>query len=342
MKMRALVRSALAAVGLVTCIASAAHAETLKWGDWMAQGSTEHAKTAEWLSNEISRRSGGKHKLQMLWGGTVVTVGEVPTAIENGVIDMGALVTPYFPDQFPINNALPFFWPQPKSQKQLGDLMLSWHEKYKAFGDELDKYNLKLVSVRPLASYGIICTTPVRTLADFKGKRIRSYGIALPAMLEALGAVPVSMADVDAYEALSNGVLDCSPADPGIARGFKYEEKAKYFIDVPMGASWGHIIVINKDKYAALPDDLKKIIDDMKHDYLDEYLKVYDQAVNEVREGWKKNGNVEIIPFPAEEFLNATLKNPRVQAVRDSWIPRAVKAGLPEDQARQVVNDINN
>ncbi|PTM43406.1 TRAP transporter substrate-binding protein DctP [Bosea sp. 124] len=328
------------AAAFSVALAGAAQAERIRYGDYMPQGANEYSRSAEWMGNEINKRAAGKHTVNMLWGGTVVKVGEVPTAVENKVIDMGPLVTPYFPDQFPINNAIPFFWPQPKNQAQLGELMLKWHDKYPAFAAELAKYKLKLVSVRPLPSYGIICTKPVRTMADFKGLRIRSYGIALPAMLEAIGAVPVSMADVDGYEALSNGILDCSPGDPPLTVGWKWSDVAKYYIDVPMGASWGHIVIMNLDKYNSLPADLKKIIDDMKHDYLKEFLASYDKSIKDTLASWKATGKVEVIKFPEAEFTKATLESPKVQAVRDSWIKRATTAGMPEADAKQVVDDI--
>ena len=328
------------ALAVSLCTTGLVHAERLKYGDYTPQGANEYAKSAEWMGNEIAKRSGNKHTMMMLWGGTVVKVGEVPTAVENKVIDVGPLVTPYFPDQFPINNAIPFFWPQPKSQAQLGELMLKWHAEHPDFAKELAKYKLKMVSVRPLPAYGMICTKPVRTLADFKGLRIRSYGIALPAMIEALGAVPVSMADVDGYEALSNGILDCSPGDPALTVGWKWSDVAKFFIDVPMGASWGHIVVMNIDKYNSLPPDLKKIIDDMKKDYLAEFLRSYDKSTKDTLAAWKTSGKVEIIPFPADEFNKATLSNAKVQAVRASWVNRAKAAGMPEASARKVVDDL--
>jgi TRAP-type C4-dicarboxylate transport system substrate-binding protein len=337
--MRTLSTLAVAA-GFSVALAGAAQAERIRYGDYMPQGANEYSRSAEWMGNEINKRAAGKHTVSMLWGGTVVKVGEVPTAVENKVIDMGPLVTPYFPDQFPINNAIPFFWPQPKNQAQLGELMLKWHDKYPAFAAELAKYKLKLISVRPLPNYGIICTKPVRTMADFKGLRIRSYGIALPAMLEAIGAVPVSMADVDGYEALSNGILDCSPGDPPLTVGWKWTDVAKYYIDVPMGASWGHIVIMNLDKYNSLPADLKKIIDDMKQDYLKEFLSSYDKSIQDTLASWKASGKIEVIKFPEAEFTKATLESPKVQAVRDSWIKRATAGGLPEADARQVVADI--
>ena len=155
-------------------------------------------------------------------------------------------------------------------------------------------------------------------------------------------AVPVSMSDAEAYEALGNGILDCSPGDPALTVGWKWADVAKYFIDVPMGASWGHLVIMNIDKYNALPADLKKIMDDMKKDYLAEFLRSYDKATADTLESWKKSGKVEIIKINADDFNKATLGNAKVQSVRNSWIDRAMKAGMPEASAKKVVNDINN
>lgn len=317
-----------------------AKATELAWGEHLPECCSMYAAALQWMVEEVDKRSGGDLTIDVNWGGVLASVGEVPTAVETNVIDMGNVVTPYFPDQFVINNAIPFFWPQPKSQAELGELMLKWHEEIPAFGDELAKFNLRLVSVRPLPPYGMICTSPIRTLDDFKGKRIRSYGVALPAMLEALGAVPVGMADVEAYEAMANNVLDCSVADIALVDAFHLEEVGDYFIDVPMGASWGHILVINQDVYAGLSDSQKKVLDGMKQDHLDEMLRLFEQAEKDVVQKWKDEGTVEIIEFPDDVFLKATLGNPKVQAVRASWKDRAVAAGMPEADAEKVVADI--
>jgi TRAP-type C4-dicarboxylate transport system substrate-binding protein len=339
---QSLTRVVLATV-LVAGASGAAHAEKpLKWGEHLPQCCSMYAKATEWMIDEVDKRSGGDLKIDIQWGGVLATVGEIPSAIENNIIDMGNIVTPYFPDQFVVNNAIPFFWPQPKSQAELGELMLKWHEQYPAFADELAKYNLKLITIRPLPPYGMICTSPIRTLDDFKGKRIRSYGVALPAMLEAVGAVPVGMADVEAYEAMSNNVLDCSVADVALVEAFKLDDVGKYFIDVPMGASWGHIIAMNTDVYDSLTPKEKEVIDGMKEDYLDELLRLFGEAETRIRKEWADTGKVEVIEFPKDEFLKATLGNEKVQAVRNSWAGRAEAAGMPADQAKKVVEELTN
>ena len=336
------IRNLLLALTASAGMTSVASAETtLKWGEHLPQCCSMYAAAAQWAVDETAKRSNGELKIDINYGGVLATVGEIPSAIENGVIDMGNLVTPYFPDQFVINNAIPFFWPQPKSQQELGELMLKWHKEIPAFGDELAKYKLKLVAVRPLPPYGFICNKPIRTLEDFKGKRIRSYGVALPATLEALGAVSVGMPDVEAYEALSNNILDCSAADIALVDAFKLSEVAKYFVDVPMGASWGHIIVMNTHKYAGLTDSEKQVIDSLQGDHLKELLKLFRAKEDELKAKWKADGSVEIISsIPAEDFLKVTLGSEKVQGVRDSWKQRAIAAGMPEADADRVVSEL--
>lgn len=338
--MKGLIGSVLLAAALAAGVSAPSQAKTLRWGEHLPECCSQYAAATKWMIDEVAKRSGGDLKIDITWGGVLATVGEIPNAIENDIIDMGDIVTPYFPDQFVVNNAIPFFWPQPKSQKELGELMLKWNDEYPAFGKELGKYNVHLVTVRPLPPYGMICTKPIRTLADFKGKRIRSYGVALPAMLEALGAVPVGMADVDAYEAMQNNILDCSVADIALVEAFKLDDVGKYFIDVPMGASWGHIIGMNQGVYDSLSPSQKKIIDDMKYDHLNKLLDLFAAAQTRILKEWKDTGKVEVIHFPSDVFLKATLGNPKVQAVRNSWAGRAEAAGMPAANAEKVVQEL--
>ncbi|ODT78736.1 MAG: hypothetical protein ABS76_22770 [Pelagibacterium sp. SCN 64-44] len=329
-------------VGASMGLAAPAGAETLKWGEHLPQCCSMYAEAARWMAEEAKTRSGGTLEININWGGVLGTVSEIPDALEHGIFDMGNVVTPYFPDQFLVNNAIPFFWPQPKSQAELGELFLKWHEEIPAFSAELERYNQKLITVRPLPPYGLICTTPIRTLEDFKGKRVRSYGVALPAMLEALGAVSVGLPDTEAYEAMSNNILDCSAADIALIEAFQLHEVAKYFIDVPMGASWGHMITMNLDKYNSLSDEHKQLLEDLKHDHLTKLLELFRAEEDRLLAQWASDGSIEIVPFPAEDFLKATLEYPLVQNVRNSWKGRAVAAGVPEADAERVVNDINN
>lgn len=309
-------------------IAATAHAETFTYITYKPQGANDaHANSLQWLVDEFAKRTGGKDTIQVFWGGSVASVRETPEALASGVGDMGDIVTPYFPDQFPVNNAIGFFIPQPLDSRGVGKAMEEWYEKYPQFSEELAKHNLHAISFRPLESYGLLCKQPVSKMADLKGKRIRSYGFAYPALIQAMGATPVTVTTSDTYEALERSIIDCTPIGPALARGFKYDEVAKHYIEMPLGASFGHILAMNLDKYKAMDDKTRAVLDQLGKDYLVEYGNMLEADDARVRKLWKGDLGVDVTPFPAGE-LTALVKDPRVQAVRKEWEEKASATGL--------------
>lgn len=326
----------MVAAAAITWAAGPASAETLDFATWQPEASTSlHATSLHWFADELEKRTDGAHELNIHWGGTVAGISEIGNAVENGLADMGDLVVPYFPDQYPLNNAISFFWPQPRTPIELSEMMAGLHETYPEFSQELERYNLKLIGLRPLGNYGMMCRKPVRSMDDFKGLRIRSYGVALPAVIEAIGGVPASMSTVEIYEGLERGVVDCAPIEPILARGWKYDEVAKYFIDVPLGASWGQFIVINASVYEGLPDDLKQTLAELGSDYHRYFSEQQESQTKDVMAEWRAREDFEVIEIPADEFLAVTEADAGVAGVRQQWIDRAEAAGLPAQEIAQ-------
>jgi TRAP-type C4-dicarboxylate transport system substrate-binding protein len=324
-----LFKSAALLAGLMAATAvTEAAADTYKWITFKPQGAGDaQAISTQWFVDEFKKRTSGKHEIEVFWGGSVAKTREIPEALAAGVGDFGDIVTPYFPDKFPLNNAVGFFIPQPKSTIEISGLMDKWHAAYPQFAEELANHNVKAIGYRPLESYGLLCTSPVRSAADLKGKRIRTYGFAYPALVEALGATPVSVATSEAYEALERNILDCTPIGPALAHGWKYDEVAKYYIEIPLGASFGHLIAMNLDTYNSLDDETRAVVDQLGRDYAKAYADELAKTISQVRAGWPEKG-VEVIDFPKEE-LTAVIGDERIQSVRQEWIRRADSAGVP-------------
>jgi TRAP-type C4-dicarboxylate transport system substrate-binding protein len=318
---------AVAAVGF----AAAAKADTLKWITFKPQAAGDpQAITTQWFADEFKKRTGGKHDIKIFWGGSVAKITEIPNALESGLGDIGDVVTPYFPDKLLINNVVGFFIPQPHSEIELSQKMIDWAGRYKQFDDEMKRYNMKVIGWRPLEKYGLICTKPIRSAAEFAGKRIRGYGFALPQLIKALGATPVSMATPEAYEALQRGILDCSPIGITLARGWRYEEVAKYFINIKLGAGWGHLIAMNRKSYEKLDPQTRAILEGLGREYVIEYVNVLDDLTQKILADWKKTG-VEVIPFPDDVMAKAS-RSEGVQSVRKEWVKKASETGLPAQE----------
>jgi TRAP-type transport system periplasmic protein len=329
--------AAFCLLGAIMLSPRAAEATTYKWITFKPQGAGDaQAISTQWFVDEFAKRTKGKHNIQVFWGGSVAKTGEIPDALAAGVGDFGDIITPYFPDKFPLNNAVGFFIPQPNPPLKIAELMEEWHKKYPQFEQELAKANLKAVGYRPLEEYGLLCTKPVHSADDLKGLRVRTYGFAYPALIEALGATPVSINTAEAYEALERRIIDCTPIGPALARGWKYDEVAKYYNEVPFGASFGHLIAMNLDSYNGMDDQTRKIVDQLGKDYAKEYTRLLDKDRDRVLDLWKGKLAVTIVPFPRGD-LAKVIDDKKIQAVRKEWVDRAKARGVPAEAVVEVL-----
>ena len=58
--------------------------------------------------------------------------------------------------------------------------------------------------------YVLMCASPVRNLAELRGKRIRTAGSAVSVWVEEAGGVPVNVPSSEMYTGLERGTLDCA------------------------------------------------------------------------------------------------------------------------------------
>ncbi|WP_158243098.1 TRAP transporter substrate-binding protein DctP [Acidimangrovimonas sediminis] len=340
MKIKGILGLAGLALGAALMTAAPSQAKVYKWITFKPEGAGDaQAVSTKWLVKEFAKRTGGKDQIQVFWGGSVAKTKEIPDALASGVGDFGDIITPYFPDRFPLNNAVGFFIPQPNSTLQIGKLMEKWYAEDPQFQQEMEKQGIHVFGFRPLEDYGLLCSKPVHDIKDMKGLRIRSYGFAYPALIKAMGATPVTISTAEAYEALQRHIIDCTPIGPALARGWKYDEVAKYYIEIPFGASFGHLLAMNLDSYKAMSPDLQKIVDQLGKDYLIKYNDLLTQDEKRVRQEWKGKLGVTVIPFPKKEMAEI-VKDPGIQSVRKEWMAKASSAGLSQDQIDQVVKSL--
>ncbi|OHZ02710.1 TRAP transporter substrate-binding protein DctP [Salinicola sp. MIT1003] len=322
--------AALFGVALLLGGISSASADTYRWLTFKPEGANDaQSRSTKWLIQQFNERTPDDTSIKPYWGSSVASTEEVPDYVGGGVGDLGDIITPYFPDRFYLNNAVGFFIPQPLSVTEIAESMEKWHEKYPAFGEEMEKNNLKVIGYRPLEKYGLFCTHPIRTMSDFEGLRIRSYGFAYPRLIEAMGATPISISTAETYEALEKNIIDCTPVGPALARGWKYDEVAKYYIEIPFGASFGHLLVINLDTYRAMDDATRAVVDELGHEYVYQYAGMLQDDIRDVRKEWKESG-VEIIKIPDFD-MEQLVQSPQVRGIRQEWIEHADELGVPAE-----------
>ncbi|HEX4040405.1 MAG TPA: TRAP transporter substrate-binding protein [Xanthobacteraceae bacterium] len=147
----------------------------------------------------------------------------------------------------------------------------------------------------------VISKTPIRHLADFKGKKLRTF--ASKFQTEAwsrLGATPVAMSLGDVLPALQQGTIDGAVAGMGPFTHMHFSDAAKYVTMTNQPAIF-LIVVVNKKWYESLPADLQKIID---KDGAEQSIAIDGFAVEQRKKAdavWTASGGEEISLPPDEQ-----------------------------------------
>jgi TRAP-type transport system periplasmic protein len=146
----------------------------------------------------------------------------------------------------------------------------------------------------------VIARTPIRHLADFKGKKIRIFASQFQSVaFERLGATPVAMSLGDVMPALQQGAIDGADAALAVYTPMHFQDAAKYVTETGQPAIF-IIVEISSQWYNALPADLQQIVD---RDGATESVAINPLAVElgeKFRKGWVDGGG-ELISLPTDE-----------------------------------------
>lgn len=107
-------------------------------------------------------------------------------------------------------------------------------------------------------------TTPVRSLEDAKGLKLRTPSRTGAWVIDGIGAEPVGMPVPTLPEAMSKGVVDGALIPLEIVPPLKLQELDKFTTELPGGDRFGtavFMVAMNQDVYDALPEDLRAVID---------------------------------------------------------------------------------
>jgi len=104
---------------------------------------------------------------------------------------------------------------------------------------------------------GFASKMPLKTLEDFKGKRVRGVGEIVLEGIKALGAAPTFMGGGEVYMALQRGTIDGANAGVSSFVERKYYEVTKY-VSCPDFTNGMAVTLINKKKWDSLPGDVQK------------------------------------------------------------------------------------
>ncbi len=203
-----------------------------------------------------------KHKVRFIegYGGTIANLFEVLESTQKGLVDFGAMCSCFEPTKLFVHNInyfSPFISGDPRI---MGPTTRQVHKEfdyfYKIFADN---YNQIYLGGGAFDDYGLGTKFPWTRMEELKGHKIGAAGPNLP-WLDYAGASKVQTNLNEVYTSLQTGVYDGVVIFPAPYYGFKFGEVAKYYTTMGWGSVVAYPLTVNKDTWAKIPEDVKKII----------------------------------------------------------------------------------
>ena len=257
------VKTSLVAACLgIAAISGQAQEVTLKVHHFLGPQSTQQAEMLGPWCDKLAKESGNKLKCQIY---PSMQLGGSPPQLydqaKDGVADIIWTVAGYSAGRFPKIEVfeLPFMMTNAEATSRA-----AWE-----FYDKYDRDEFKDTHILGVQVHGpgniYTVNKPIKTMADFKGLKLRAPTRLTNKMLAMMGATPVGMPVPAVPEALSKGVIDGAVIPYEVAPAIKVNELTKYTAetDRKFNALYTTVFVIamNKAKYESLPPDLKKVLD---------------------------------------------------------------------------------
>lgn len=277
----------------------------LRFGHF-APATTAHGQVDQWFADEVAKRSKGQITIRIFWAGAIGKANELLTMAGQGAVDIAAVPASFFPAQLPLlaaPSALPLALPSPeKAQRIVYDL---W-ESTPAMQEEARRNGVWPLLFHSLNTYHMLCTKPVRNLADLKGRKIRSQGEYFPKMIAAVGGVPVTVLPGEFYESLQRGSVDCMVLPWDLMVAFKLHEVAKHGSAISLGALISNPQWYNLKKWDSLPANARALLTAVAKDALAVDLAKAKESEQNALTVMKAAG-VEILPFPDQARFESLL-----------------------------------
>lgn len=230
---------------------------------WPSTHPIETQLVQPWIK-DIEAATDGKVKVVSYPGETLVKANDIYDGVVNGISDIGISCFAYTRGRFPVLEV--FELPGIIYNNSKAASYVAW-EGIKLLNPQ-EVQDTKLMMVITTGPGDLFTRDPVRSLADIKGMEIRATGLSAKT-LAALGASPVAMAQSEAYESLSKGVVKGNLGPVEVLKGWKQAEVTKYITKTPFLYNTLFFFTMNSDVWEKLSPELQTAITQVNEEYFE-------------------------------------------------------------------------
>ncbi|WP_320171077.1 TRAP transporter substrate-binding protein [Maridesulfovibrio sp.] len=245
----------ITAMLLVLSFALSAQAADLTMDCNAIYGATNfHSQGAQLFADKVAEYTSGSVKITVHPGGSLGFKGpELLKAVKDGTLPMSDILMGVVAgsDEVFGLSSMPLLAKDYAEAKKLYEAAKPYYEK------ACRKWNQVLLYAAPWPPSGLFTQKPLKTAADFKGLKTRTYDKNGAELLKSVGASPMSLPWGELYSALQTGLADSVLTSAVSGKDGKFWETLKYFTKINYAFPL-NMMVINKDYWDAMTPPQKK------------------------------------------------------------------------------------
>jgi TRAP-type C4-dicarboxylate transport system substrate-binding protein len=299
---------------------TAATTETieLKYANFPPMSTFPCVQMEQW-KNEVEKRTDGQVKIKMFPGSTLLNPKNMFSGVMSGMSDIGCFAMSYLPGRFPVSEAVD----QPLGFNNAEEASLTLYDLITERKPEEFK-DVKIITMFTCPPAGFMTSMPVESLADLAGMQLRCSGTGSE-VIKRLGANPVAMPMSSTPEAIQRGTVKGIVSSLEVLKDMNFAAYCKNATEMKDLYVVTFAVIMNQDKYDALPDDVKKVIDDMARPHARWTGQYADQHVQDALEWAQKEHNLQVHEFTPQDQAQVSEK---LAPMIDEYKTRVSEAGI--------------
>ena len=249
---------------------------------------------------------------------------ELLRLMSQGVVEFGTATLSYFSSDNPINEAVDLAGLAPDAQtaRAVVDAFAPVYAKFYGPGS-----GIKILGMSPYPAQVLFCNAEIKSLADIKGKKVRTSSRTQAEFIEALGGSGVTLAFGEVVPAMQNKVIDCAITGSLSGYSAKWYEVSTHLYALPI--NWNQQIhAVNQKAWDKLNPGVQKLITDQFSNLVHD---IWVAADKQTQEGYDCNSGAaackqavkgKMVLVQPTEADRAMLKKVLSESVLPKWAAR--------------------
>jgi TRAP-type C4-dicarboxylate transport system substrate-binding protein len=186
------------------------------------------------LRTALPQRSGGRIAVTLSsWPERNLAGPDILRVLRSGQIDLAGIALPTVAGDVPLLDIVDMSGQNTSHEqgRRVAEAMLP------ILNQELERIGVRIVAFYPFPGQVLFCRDPVTSLADLKGRRVRTPGGSQNDFIQSVGGQPVAIGFPEVYAALERGVVDCAVTGTATGNGARWYEVTRHLYTLPI--QWG-------------------------------------------------------------------------------------------------------